>query len=207
MALPLTDSALLRGLQAVDAPGAMWHRFYDTYRHVVIGWCRRSGLEKDQDAEDVLQAAMTKIFCNLHTYDQQKGRFGPWIKTIVMNEIRDRFRRAAMDGPERGVGGTTNQHIVNNLEVPGEQKLENESKVADVFRRTSQQVSEGSWNMFIRCKFLGQDAESVARDFNIRRASVYQNVSRITKLLRQECEAALWSDLDPQIKDKSDETQ
>ena len=79
-------------------------------------------------------------------------------------------------------------------ELPDESSLDEESVVAEVFRTVQARVKEDNWNMFIRSKFLKQDAESIAKEFGLKRATVHQNVYRITKMLKAECNQVLWAD-------------
>lgn len=195
--VPQTNSILLRGLVAPTSGEELWRQFYDAYRSAVLGWCRGMGLRECQ-AEDILQNTMTKMFLQIGSYKRDKGRFAPWLKTIVMNEIRDRFRKLGKSEMMPAVGGSTHRQLFENQaneyenQDRDEQRLEGESAVAEVLQSVRDRVKAESWDIFVRTKFLGQDAKTVAEEFGIKRASVYQSVSRISKMLKEECESQLW---------------
>jgi RNA polymerase sigma-70 factor (ECF subfamily) len=58
--------------------------FYDTYAKSLLGVI--SAFLKDQEeAEDALQEAFIKIWKNIETYDESKGRLFTWIVTMARN--------------------------------------------------------------------------------------------------------------------------
>ncbi len=190
-----TNSILIRALSNETDSEELWTQFYDSYRSTVVKWCRQEGV-RDHEANDVLQATMVKMFMHIHTYDRDKGKFTPWLKTIVRNEIRDRFRKAGKSEVIAPIGGSTNQQVIANYEGRHEleSNLEEESIVAEVFKAVREKVKDENWSMFIQAKFLGQDASSLAKEFEVKRATVHQNVYRISKMLKAKCEEVLWSD-------------
>jgi len=64
---------------------------YNTYHSVLLGICLRYGKSRDE-AEDILQLSMIKIFKNISSYSG-KGSFKGWMKRIVVNIAIDNFRK------------------------------------------------------------------------------------------------------------------
>ena len=53
-------------------------------------------------AEDACQEALVRLIRHLHRYDPARGRFGPWLRTVVRNAARDQRRGAVLPFVERG---------------------------------------------------------------------------------------------------------
>ena len=108
-----------------------------------------------------------------------------------MNDIRDRYRQDGKKDEIGAVGGTVYQQQIANHpnEELNEDVLEQEVAAVELLRSIKSRVKAENWDMFVRCKFLREDATTVAKEYGIKRASVYQNLSRITKMIRTECEA------------------
>jgi RNA polymerase sigma factor (sigma-70 family) len=58
---------------------------YEQYRQTWYVICLRYAA-CDQDAHDMLQNALVKIYSNLKSYDSNKGSFKAWSSAIVVNE-------------------------------------------------------------------------------------------------------------------------
>src|SRR3954453_16660900 len=104
---PTTQASLLVRLgDTADAPA--WGQFVDLYAPPVYACARRHGLQ-DADAADVTQDVMRAVYRAFRRgdYDPNRGRFRPWLITIVRNRLRDfvsaRARRAGLrERPEVG---------------------------------------------------------------------------------------------------------
>src|SRR5881397_142301 len=72
-----------------------WGRFVQLYTPLLFFWARRLGLQ-DQDAHDQVQEVFTLLVQKLpeFQYDRQKG-FRNWLRTVLLNNWRDRLRRRA----------------------------------------------------------------------------------------------------------------
>ncbi|MDA0666364.1 MAG: hypothetical protein O3A95_09370 [Planctomycetota bacterium] len=72
---PTRPSLLLRLRDASDEKA--WNEFDDTYRGLILGYCRRRGLQHG-DAEDVRQMVMmnlSKAAQGSFAYNPERGRF------------------------------------------------------------------------------------------------------------------------------------
>ncbi len=48
------------------------------------------------EAEDLTQDVFIKVFCNLRSYDPERGSFRNWLKNVTRNHLVDRFRRTKL---------------------------------------------------------------------------------------------------------------
>lgn len=73
---------------------AAWQEFDAIYRPMLNRFARTYGAS-EADAEDVVQQCMSAIHAHIKhfDYDPAKGRFRGWLKTLVNNRIRNRFRK------------------------------------------------------------------------------------------------------------------
>ncbi|KAA3607983.1 MAG: sigma-70 family RNA polymerase sigma factor [Planctomycetota bacterium] len=90
-------SLLLRLRDPADS--AAWAEFDRTYRDLILGYCRRRGLQWG-DAEDVRQKVMlnlAKATQRSFAYRPERGRFRNYLARAVQNAIHQHFSR-----PNRG---------------------------------------------------------------------------------------------------------
>ncbi len=90
---------LLRDGQG-SATQPAWREFFECYAPAVYRVARRRGLGTS-DADDIVQQAMVAIATHIKDfrYEQDRGKFRQWVKTITGNKIHDLFRqRRAMAG-------------------------------------------------------------------------------------------------------------
>lgn len=67
------------------------HSFVERFQGMIFGLCLRM-LGHRQDAEDVSQDALARIFRNLHRWDQVRP-LKPWLLTITANRCRTALER------------------------------------------------------------------------------------------------------------------
>ena len=65
--------------------------FYDHYSAALYGVIHRI-VKADDEAEDVLQEALVKIWHSMESYDTSKGRLFTWVLNISRNLAIDRIR-------------------------------------------------------------------------------------------------------------------
>lgn len=87
---PTRASLLSRMRDPADEPA--WTEFDELYRDLVLGWCRRAGLQP-WDAEDVRQVVMMSLAGVLQRgfrYRPEMGRFRDYLARMVRNVIASR---------------------------------------------------------------------------------------------------------------------
>lgn len=196
MDIPSTHLSLLRSLRDDSANGNAWLHFHNRYRPVVLAWCLRHDLQPS-DAEDLTQDILLKLFQRLPEYehDPQQGLFRSWLKTVVQNSIRDRWRGRARRPEPRGVGGTAFLEIVQKLhsEEAAEELQEDlshcERAVAvEICERVKAKVNEKTWMAFYRTAFEGQSAQEVAQELDLSIGNVLKMKYRVKQHLKKELE-------------------
>jgi RNA polymerase sigma factor (sigma-70 family) len=95
-----TRASLLQGIKDAD-DSARWNEFHQTYRSLIVGVARRSGLN-DQEAEEALQDVLLGVAEKIpdFQYDPAKDSFKGWLLQITRWKIADQFRKRAGHGKQ-----------------------------------------------------------------------------------------------------------
>src|SRR5262249_21709310 len=153
---PSTHVSLLCNLRDGVRREEAWAAFQARYCEVIFGWCLRRGLSA-HGAEDLTQEVLLKLFEQLPRYkhDPQRGQFRAWLKAVVNNILTDFWRRQQRRPERGGVGGTTFQEWIADLESPeaaGElsQVIETHAQAtaAEVLERVRAKVKDTTWRAF-----------------------------------------------------------
>src|SRR5215207_9494030 len=88
-----------------------WSQFEEVYRALVIDFALSRQLQA-ADAQDIWQEVLLALHRNRDhfTYDPSRS-FASWLRTVTLNKIRDRSRRA-----KRQVAGTGRSSVQQLLE-------------------------------------------------------------------------------------------
>jgi RNA polymerase sigma factor (sigma-70 family) len=86
---PPAEEQLVARLRAQDE--AAMTEFYDRYSAALYGVILRI-VRKEEEAEDVLQEAMVKIWHSFQSYDPSKGRLFTWVLNVCRNLAIDKIR-------------------------------------------------------------------------------------------------------------------
>uniref|UniRef100_UPI00404A8176 RNA polymerase sigma factor n=1 Tax=Flavobacterium sp. TaxID=239 RepID=UPI00404A8176 len=107
---------------------------YDMYSKSLYGVI--SNLIKDSDdAEDVLQNVFVKIWKNIDSYNESKGRFYTWMLNIARNSSIDRLRSKSHNNKQKNLSSDNFVHIlddqskiINNIDSIGIKEFINKLK-------------------------------------------------------------------------------
>lgn len=189
-----TNPELLSKLCRCDGTNSDWQAFYRQYQDLIAKWCLRFGVSSN-DLEDVFHDILLKLVDSLPTYDAASGhKFRSWLKTIVLHALIDRLRVAknspfpsllsdigaipSPDGP-----ASTDIEAVQEL---AEQLSQQTTPAARILLASRSRVTEPTWDAFLRREVLNESAASIAESMGIKKASVYQSVSRVRAIIREE---------------------
>ena len=88
-----TRASLLVRIKDPNAAEA-WSEFHDLYAPLIYRYARRRGLNRD-DADDVRSECYKAIVQQIKTfnYDNAKGGFKAWLRTMVDRRVIDLFRK------------------------------------------------------------------------------------------------------------------
>lgn len=83
----MTHASLLARLTA-DADPMVWGEFLDRYGELIQSFARRQNLQA-ADRDDVVQDVLVALTQNMprFTYDQSRGKFRSYLKTITLRAI------------------------------------------------------------------------------------------------------------------------
>lgn len=184
-----TNVALLSRLCTEGGTDADWERFYHNYKSMITRWCHQHGI-RASELDDLFHEIMLKLMQNLVKFDRSKGhRFRSWLKTVVLNTLTDRFRTEKPIPPPIGAGDDSIRAVTRldtSLEQLAEEITEQSTPAASILRRVRDRVSEATWDAFVRRDLLDDDVAAIADSLQIKKASVYQSVSRVRKLVQEE---------------------
>jgi RNA polymerase sigma-70 factor (ECF subfamily) len=198
MAIPSTHVSLLRALGEEGRRDDAWAVFQACYRDVILGWCRRCGLDL-HSAEDLTQEILIKLLEALprHKHDPDRGRFRSWLKTVVYNVLADQGRRQQRRLELGGVGGSTALARLGDLQSP--EAVEELSVAvdrrtaaweADLLDRVRARVEPASWAAFCQRMIEKRPAAEIAAELGLTVGAVYKAAERIKRMVIQECRDA-----------------
>jgi RNA polymerase sigma-70 factor (ECF subfamily) len=203
MTIPSTHISLLIALGQEGRQEDAWAVFQGAYRDVILGWCKRRGLNRDA-AEDLTQEILIKLLDALPRYKHQpdRGRFRSWLKTVVENVLADHQRRQRRRPEPGGIGGSTALEWLHGLPSPAAAEelaaaVVNETSAweAEVLDRVRARVEPASWEAFCRRMISRQPASEVAAELGLTVGAVYKAAERIKRMVIQECRDASYPGL------------
>lgn len=90
-----------------------FNHVYDMYSKSLFAVI--SNLIKDRDeAEDVLQEVFVKIWKNIDSYNESKGRFYTWIINIARNTSIDKLRSKGFNNSQKNLSSDNFVHLLDN---------------------------------------------------------------------------------------------
>jgi RNA polymerase sigma-70 factor, ECF subfamily len=179
-----TSSTLLERVRD-PADHAAWERFVSIYGPLLACWASKLKLPQ-REATDLVQDVLLLLVRVLPRFEyRREGGFRNWLKTVAHNQWRTTARR-------RQLPFISSAEI--DIPVPDEaeqfwEKEYHQRLVEQLLNNIRAEFEPTTWQAFDNYVVQGQDAELVARQLNLSRASVYLAKSRILKRLREELRA------------------
>jgi RNA polymerase sigma-70 factor (ECF subfamily) len=188
-----TPPSLLKRLREHPNDAEAWTRFDHLYRPLILAWLRRSCVQT-QDADDLVQQVLEVVVREIPNfqYDPKKGRFRNWLRSILVNRLRD-FWRAEQGRPKATGDSDFLDKILCQLEDPHSDlshlwDQEHDQHVAQNLLETVKgEFAPTTWQAFQRV-MAGEKAGEVATSLKISVNAVYVAKSAVLKRLRQEME-------------------
>jgi RNA polymerase sigma factor (sigma-70 family) len=186
MSMPTATSwTLLRKLGTVPADGASWEVFARRYGPAVFQWGRQWGLQ-EADANDLTQTVLLKLVEHMKVFQYDPaGSFRAWLKTVsfhawakscaVRHKEKERHDEDALASVE------AKEDLATRLEREYDQELLDLALV-----RVSQRVEPHTWEAFRLLALKGQSGAEVARQLNLRVATVHVARSKVQRMIREE---------------------
>ncbi len=171
----------LRGGLDEDA----WRRLVQLYTPLLFFWARRCG-ETEHDAADLVQEVFVILLQTLPTfaYDAKSGRFRAWLRTLLLNKLRDRKRREA-----RADKAHAEHQAQVDLPDGAEQFWETQYQqelARRALRLMQAEFTPSTWQACWETVVRGRSAAEVAGELGISENAVYIAKCRVLRRLRQE---------------------
>lgn len=176
-----TTSASL--LERLRQPGdrAAWERFVRLYTPLLCLWADRLG-RHGQDRDDLVQDVFLILLRELPRFRYRPdGSFRGWLKTVLLNKLREHRRRPA---PADG-------EALDGLACPdpGDALDETEYRqylVQRALELLRTEFEPATWQAFWEFVVRGRPGTEVARELGISENAVYLTKGRVLRLLRAE---------------------
>jgi RNA polymerase sigma-70 factor (ECF subfamily) len=178
-----TSVTLLQRLRSGPDDTA-WRRLVQLYTPLLFSWAQRAGLSQ-HDAADLVQDVFVVLLQALPTFQYDRnGRFRGWLRTITLNKLRDRKRRAALVEQQP-------------LELSAEPELPDSAEAfweAEYHKELTQRALEliqadfapTTWKACWELVARERPAADVARELGISENAVYLARCRVIRRLRTE---------------------
>lgn len=185
-AMPLTTNhELLSKLCCRNGNETDWHKFYSDYQQLIARWCRQSGVPTS-DLEDTLHEVLIKLVTGLSQYDRSTGhRFRSWLKSVVLNTIIDALRKSKKYPMPKLLA---QPELKSQLDSLADQLTERSTSAAEILNRVRLRLQPLTWDAFVRRELLQEEVSTIAGELGIKKASVYQSVSRVRTMIKEECQ-------------------
>ena len=191
---------LLPMLSAPDAEDA-WRVLLSRYWPLLVQWAKHGGVGGD-DAEQIASEVLLKLSCGraLASFDRRRGRFRPWLRSVVRRAALD-YRRAlkkAVGGAGQGKGDVdTLDALLDPASLEGladelDLRLSRDLREAEgAVERVRARIKPDSWEAYYRTAILGHSAIETADALGLSVPAVYMAKQRVGAMLREEGRALL----------------
>ncbi|MDD5599999.1 MAG: sigma-70 family RNA polymerase sigma factor [Victivallaceae bacterium] len=191
-----TRQTLIQRLKDTENEDA-WKEFYDFYWQLISGWAQRFGCSPAK-ADDVFQETMVCLLRQIPSfeYDPVKGSFRSYLKTIVKGRCYDLFRKESRYVAV-GDSGDENEQLSSALDILSREHSELisidddniwlYSLVHQALRRVYGKIDQQTYKSFCLYVLEGGSVGEVSRKLgNLRTGTIYQQKSRMLKMLEKE---------------------
>ncbi len=146
-----TEADLLKGLQAHEEHAYSY--LYDHYSKALFAVILPF-VQKQEVAEDILQEVFVKIWQNISSYNESKGRLYTWMLNVTRNHTIDRTRSKDFN----------NQSRTTALPANANDNTDNNSRIADVGLRKTLSNLPGESRMLLELSyFQGYTHDEIAQ--------------------------------------------
>ncbi len=173
-----------------------WQEFFDAYWKLIYWAATRSGLN-DAAAQDVVQEVIMAVARRMpdFRYDPALGSFKNWLLQITRRRIIDQLRRhyresKVLQPPADHFTATLEQvpdSAADDLEHHWDEEWE-QNLLDAALQRVKRQVDARQFQIFDCHVLKAWSVKDVVRTLKVTDNQVYLAKSRITALIRNECE-------------------
>ena len=163
---------------------AAWGWFVDLYAPLLFAWARRCA-ETEHDAADLVQEVFVTLLQTLPTLEHQRaGSFRRWLRTLLVNKLRDRIRRQerhkkALQERSPAVESPDIAEVFSEAEYQQE-------VARQALRLMQAEFAPATWKACWETVVRGRPVGEVACELAITENAVYIARCRVLRRLRQE---------------------
>lgn len=198
MALPDTSLGLINRLRGGVVDEKAWRIFLDRYEDVIKVWCKNLRLSP-ADCDDVTQEVLVRLARAMQHFEyDNKGSFRAYLRTVVVNAVRNFHRDLTSRPGARGRGGSWGAELLSEVVDPDSLEslaelisssldldVERLSKVAEIVQT---RVSPSTWLAFWKTAVEGLSATEASAELNMTPSGVFKAKSRVRQVFREEWE-------------------
>ena len=184
-----TSPTLLGRLRKDPTDQAAWSEFVDRYGPKIYGWCRGWRLQ-EADAEDVTQTVLLKLADKMRSfaYDPKRS-FRGWLMTLTHHAWSD-----FLDGRRKTGTGSGDSRVHEQLEsVEAREDLVTRLKeefdreiLDEASLRVRLKIEPHKWDVFRLMALEGKSGAEVAKQLQMKVATVFVVRSKVQKMLQGE---------------------
>lgn len=163
---------------------AAWVRLVALYTPLLFGWARRCG-ETEHDAADLVQEVFVALVQTLPTFHYDRtGNFRGWLRTLLLNKLRDRKRRAVRAG--RALAQLPHDDWLPNVAETYWEEDYHKELACRALQMMQAEFTPSTWKACWETVGQGRSAAEVARELGLTENAVYIARCRVLRRLRQE---------------------
>lgn len=175
----------------LDSDTESWQRLAAIYEPVLHAWLRRYELQMP-DADDLVQEVLLVVCREVSRFEHsgRPGAFRSWLRTILVNRLRD-FWRSRGRRPN-AAGGSGFLEELDQLEDPNSalsrvwDRQHDEYVMRQALEHSKSKFTTNTWHAFQRVALDGLKATDVAAELGISVNAVLIAKSRVLGHLKRE---------------------
>jgi RNA polymerase sigma factor (sigma-70 family) len=194
---PATTSSSLLLRVRDHADHEAWRRLHALYAPLLRDWLRRHAVPP-HDHDDIVQDVLHAVAQEMpdFTYDRSRGGFRGWLRTVLVNRLRNYWRQGRSRPLATG-DSDFQTSVLDQLEDPRSglsqvwDREHDEHVVARLLELVRGDFEPATWEAFRRTALGGEDTATVAEALGLTPNAVKLARHRVLKRLRQEAEGLI----------------
>lgn len=176
-----TSTTLLRMLGEGDATA--WSNFGRRYAIFLLQWSDRAGIPK-HDAEDLVQETFIRILAQIQNFHRRGvGSFRSWIKAIAWHCWCETVRRSKRQDLLLELEPFRKAWLTSEGLEAGLESLIRQEILDTAIRKTREQVSPDSWEIYRLMTSEGLSGAAVAQRLKMSPGAVYTTKCRVQQTI------------------------
>lgn len=193
MTFSRTDLSLLERMGDSRYRADAWTVFVDRYTQLFFRWFKHWRVDP-HSMEDVLQESMIRVLGDIKSFQHQRnGSFRAWLKILARNSWQQLVEDSKRQLAQREVDpirvrnwGVLSSKLAESHLVELFNSWATEEVLALALNRARLRTTPDVWETYERISLKNEPVAEVAKGMNIQAVQVYDRVSHIRKLIRQE---------------------